>query len=132
MFGSKSNLYWNPEQPPPSTVILKHTPSSAISFKRFAQLSLIINSSADLTAASVDTPRDDVIVDTLYHGELGIRKPFNGIRRARYILVTVFNVSISFQINKKSTNFFIAKNMYIEIYTKYMYVAICTIIHVTF
>jgi hypothetical protein len=41
MLFSNSNLYWNPEQPPPSTIIRKQLPSVAISFKRFTQLSLI-------------------------------------------------------------------------------------------
>lgn len=41
---SKSNLYWNPEHPPPSTTTLKNWPFSQISFKRFMQFSVRITS----------------------------------------------------------------------------------------
>jgi len=52
MLFSKSNLYWNPEQPPPSTIIRKQLPSVAISFRRFTQLSLIWSTS-DVALSSV-------------------------------------------------------------------------------
>lgn len=50
---SRSNLYWNPEQPPPSTVTLKQAPFSDISFKRLTQLSLIIRESSDVFTAAL-------------------------------------------------------------------------------
>jgi hypothetical protein len=77
MVFSKSNLYWNPEQPPPSTITRKQLPSVAISFKRCMQLSLIWSASdvelnsvcgaADVTREysleTFDKLVDDLIMD---------------------------------------------------------------------
>lgn len=107
-------------------MILKHAPSSAISFKRFTQLSLIIKLSADLTAAFVATPRDDVTVDTLYHGELEINQKLgNGVIgcarlhpiHVGYIFILFFNIITNVYIS-----FIVVciKSISIEIYTKYI------------
>lgn len=67
---SRSNLYWNPEHPPPSTVTLKHVPFREISLSRLTQLSLIISaSSCDSIAALVAKPTslDDL---ALFRGDL--------------------------------------------------------------
>lgn len=65
IFESKSNLYWNPEQPPPSTVTLKHVPSLAICLKRFTQLSLMTKASSALAEGFVDNSWDGATRATL-------------------------------------------------------------------
>lgn len=70
MLLSKLNLYWNPEQPPPSTITLKQVFPSVISFKRLTQLSLIIISSSLVLLATLVDKFCNLDSDFAVHGVL--------------------------------------------------------------